>query len=148
MSNISALDFDVMIGDFLVHVESMSATITDNRQVAKTRGIPDGDVNGDVECTGEIELDQKNSKILTDAARSAGSFRDLEPFDILCDAAVGQAHEKIELFGVRLNISDLFSIENSGAEKSKRKFAFYVTSPDFVRIDGVPYLSEHDTRHL
>ncbi|MEE6052811.1 DUF2597 family protein, partial [Avibacterium paragallinarum] len=32
--------------------------------------------------------------------------------------------------------------------KSTRKIKYFVTSPDFVRIDGVPYLSSYDTRDL
>jgi len=148
MSHISAMDFDVMIGDLLIKVESMNATITDNRQATKTAGVPDGDVNGDVECTGEIEVDLKNWNIIGEAAKAAGSYRDLEAFDIIVNAKVGSSSEKVELFGCRLNITDLFNVDGKGGEKSKRKAAFYVTSPDFVRINGVSYLSSHDVRDL
>ncbi len=146
MNHISGQNFDVMIGDLLVHVESMSASITDNRKAVQTRGVPDGYVDGDVTCSGDIELDAKNFALFTEAARSAGSFRELEPFDINCIAKTATNQQKIELFGCLVKVSDLLNIDPKGSEKSKYKLPFEVTSPDFVRVDGVPYLSENDVR--
>jgi hypothetical protein len=146
--HISGQDFDVMIGDLLVHVESMSASITDNRQAVQTRGIPDGYVNGDVACTGDIEVDAKNFNLIIESAKNAGSFRDLKPFDIIAVAKTTDSQQKFELFGCLLKISDLLSIESKGADKSKNKIGFEVTSSDFVRINGVPYISDNDTRDL
>ncbi|MEB7742812.1 DUF2597 family protein, partial [Escherichia coli] len=34
------------------------------------------------------------------------------------------------------------------AGKTTKKIKFMVTSPDFIYIDGVPYLSDRDTRDL
>lgn len=149
MSNhISGQDFDVMIGDIMVHVESMNASITDNRKAVQTRGIPNGFVNGDVACAGDIELDSANFQLIKDVAKSAGSFRELETFDIIAIAKNIDSEQKIELFGCLLNISDLLNIDSKGGEKTKHKLPFEVTSPDFVRIDGVSYLSENDVRDL
>lgn len=144
--HISGQDFDVMIGNLLVHVESMSASITDNRQAVQTRGIPNGHVNGDVACSGDLEFDSKNFNLLIEVARSAGSFRDLQPFDIICIAKTIDSEQKQELFGCLLKISDLLNIDPKGGDKSKHKVGFEVTSPDFVRINGVPYLSQNNTR--
>lgn len=148
MNHISGQDFDVMIGGLLVRVESLSATITDNRKATQGNGVPDGYVNGDVSCTGDIEIDTKNFILITEAARIAGSFRDLKPFDITCVANAGVSVMVQELFDCLLNVTDLLSIDPKGGEKTRHKIAFEVTSPDFVRINGVPYLSNRDTRGL
>jgi hypothetical protein len=148
MNHISGQDFDVMIGDLLVHVESMNASITDNRKAVQTGGVPDGYVNGDVACGGDIELDSKNFNLIIESAKSAGSFRELAPFDITCIAKLSDSEQKQELFGCLLKVSDLLSIDPKGGDKSKHKLPFEVTSPDFVRINGVPYLSASDTDGL
>ena len=140
--HLSGKDFSVMVGDLLINIESMNASITDNSTVATSGGVPDGDLSGDVSCAGEIEVDSKNFALFTEAARSAGSFQDLEAFDIICNGKKLTTKQKIELFGCKLRISDLLNLDQKGGEKTKHKLPFDVTSPDFVRIDGVPYLSE------
>lgn len=148
MTHISGQDFDVMIGGLFVHVESMSATITDNRKAVKSGGVPDGYANGDVSCTGELELDSRRYSLVMEAARAAGSFRDLDPFDVTCVAKVGDNVNVTTLYGCLFKISDLLNIDPNGGEKTKHKLPFEVTSPDFVRINGVPYLSDRDIRRL
>jgi len=146
--HISGQDFDTMIGDLRIHVEVMTATITDNRKAVMTGGVPDGYVNGDVSCAGEIEVDNKNFNLIIEAAKAASSFRSLEPFDIVAVAKNGSNEHKQELFGCLLTISDLLNADSKGGEKMKHKLPFEVTSSDFVRINGVPYLSDDDTRDL
>ncbi len=148
VQHISGQDFNVMFGDTLIHVESMSANITDNRAAVQTRGIPDGFVNGDVSCSGDIELDLKNFNLIKEQAKSAGSFRDLPAFDIIVIAKTFDSESKTEFFGCLLKLSDILNVDPKGAEKSMRKIDFDVTDSDFVRIDGVPYLSESDTEGL
>lgn len=147
-NHLSGQDFDVMFGDTMIHVENMSASITDNRQAVQTRGIPNGWVNGDVACSGDLELDSANFKLLIDVARTAGSFREIKTIDIVCVGKTLDSEQKQEFFGCLLKISDLFSIDGKGGEKNKHKIAFEVTSPDFVRIDGVSYLSANNIRDL
>lgn len=146
MSHLSAMDFDVLVGDLNVKVETMTATITDNRKTAMTRGVPDGFVDGDVSCSGELEVDDKNLTLIMEAARSAGSFRELAAFDVICMGSAGQSKRKIELFGCLFKISDLLNLDQAGGEKTKYKLQFDVTGNEFVRIDGVPYLAERATR--
>jgi hypothetical protein len=144
--HLSATDFDIMIGDTLVHVESMSASITDNRQAVMTRGVPTGYVDGDVACSGEIEIDSKNFNLITDVARAAGSFRDMPTFDIIYKGKNISEELKVELFDCLLNITDLLSNDGKGGEKQRHKLAFQVTGAEFVRINGVPYLSDNNIR--
>ncbi len=141
-------DFDVMIGDYQVRVESMNASITDNRKVVKEDGVPVGYTNGDVDCSGEIELSLKNFKLINEAAKGSGSWRELEPFDIGVNGSVTGESHKVELYDCLITISDLLNIDPNGNDQNKIKLPFNVTGSDFVKIDGVPYLSTHDTRNL
>lgn len=146
--HLSAQDFDIMIGPLLIHVENMSASISDNRQAVMTRGVPNGYVNGDVSCSGDIEIDTRNFNNLTEVARGAGSFRDIAPFDVIYNGKNVSDRHRVELFGCVITVSDLLSNDPKGGEKLKHKIAFTVSSPDFVRINGVPYLSAKDVRDL
>ncbi|KAA8697161.1 MULTISPECIES: phage protein [Pseudomonas] len=148
MSRIGGKNFDVNLGDLLVHVESCTLDITDNSKVAQTRGVPDGYVDGDVSAAGEFELDSTNFGLLIDAARAAGSFRELEAFDSVFFAKAGDDELRIEAFGCKLKVSSLLSIDPKGGEKTKHKVPFEVTSPDFIRINGVPYLSSTEIEGL
>ncbi|MCF5059163.1 DUF2597 family protein [Pseudomonas proteolytica] len=148
MSRIGGKNFDVNLGDLLVHVESCTLDITDNSKVAQTRGVPDGYVDGDVSAAGEFELDSTNFGLLIDAARAAGSFRELEAFDSVFFAKAGNDELRIEAFGCKLKVSSLLSIDPKGGEKTKHKVPFEVTSPDFIRINGVPYLSSTEIEGL
>lgn len=149
MSRIGGKDFDVNIGDLLVHVDKTTLSITDNSGVAKDRGIPNGYVLGDVEASGEIEVDATALSLISEAAKSAGSFRALEPFDSVFYAKVAGGEEmKVEAFGCKLKIESLLDIDTKGGEKHLTKLPYDVTSPDFIRINGVPYLDASETKDL
>lgn len=145
---ISGRDFDVMLGDLMVHVETMSATIDDAKTVTKTKGVPNGYVAGDVGCTGELELDTQNFNLVVEAAKKAKSFQGLPPFDIVTAAEGDSEKFKLEMFGCTLRISDLLNIDSKGGDKMKHKITFDVTDPDFVRINGVPYLASKTTANI
>ncbi|WP_404839932.1 phage protein [Aeromonas media] len=146
--HISGQSFDTTLMGTMVHVEKASLSITDNSAVAQTRGIPDGFVDGDVAAEVEFELDTKNFTLLSDAAKRAGSWRGMAPDDVLFYADTGDETMKVEAFGVKLQISDLLDVDPKGGSKGVHKIKGFVTSPDFVHINGVPYLSQEDTRHL
>ncbi|OIN09082.1 phage protein [Oceanisphaera psychrotolerans] len=145
---ISGMNFDVELLGAMIHVEKATLTINDSTAVTQTRGITDGYVDGDVTADVEYELDTKNFNLLSQAARSAGSWRGIEPHDVLYYANTGTDELKVEAFGVKLLLSDLLDIDTKGGDKSIHKIKGFITSPDFVRINGVPYLSRDDTRHL
>lgn len=149
MTRISGMDFDVALGDLRVHVEKTTLDITDNSAVAKDRGIPNGYVHGDVEASGEIEVDATALKLITEAAKSAGSFRALGTFDqVFYAKGSGNEELKVEAFGCKLKIGSLLDIDSAGGSKHVTKISFDVTSPDFVRINGVPYLDSAETSGL
>jgi len=148
MSRIGGKNFDINLGDLQVHVESCTLDLTDNTAVAQTRGVPNGHVDGDVSASGEFEFDTSNFNLLIEAARSAGSFRQLEPFDSVFFAKAGEEELRIEAFGCKLKVSSLLSVDPKGGEKSKHKVPFDVTSPDFVRVNGVPYLAAAEIEGL
>ncbi|AUZ76666.1 phage protein [Aeromonas encheleia] len=145
---ISGQSFDTTLMGTMVHIEKASLSITDNSAVAQTRGIPDGYIDGDVAAELEFELDAKNFKMLCESAKRQGSWRGMKPDDVLFYADTGDETMKVEAFGVKLVISDLLDIDPKGGSKGVHKIKGFVTSPDFVHINGMPYLSDDDTRHL
>ncbi|WP_458377770.1 phage protein [Pseudomonas fluorescens] len=148
MSRIGGKNFDINLGDLQIHIESCTLDITDNTAVAQTRGVPNGHVDGDVAASGEFEFDTSNFNLLIEAAGKAGSFRQLEPFDVVFFAKAGEEELRIEAFGCKLKVSSLLSVDPKGGEKSKHKVPFDVTSPDFIRVNGVPYLASDETEGL
>ena len=144
----SGRNFDVTILGLMVHVKSASATINDESAVAKTRGVTDGYTDGAVTCDVEYELDLNNFRKLQQKAREAGSWRGVEPFDCMFYANNGSDEDKVELYGVKLLIADLINVDPDSADKTTRKLKGFVTSPHFVKINGIPYLSTDDTRGL
>ena len=145
---ISGKSFNIQLGDLLIFVNSFTADIEDSRAVAQDRGIPNGFVVGAVTCSGEVEVDAQNLKLITDAADRAGSFRELDLFDINTFADTGREKMKVELFGCLLRVSSLLDIDQAGGEKHLSTIPFDVTSPDFVRINDVRYLSRDDTNDI
>lgn len=148
MERISGMSFDFAFMGLPIHAEGITLSITDNSAPAQTRGVPDGWVSGDVAAEGEIELDAKNFTKISAAAEAAGSYRGLPETDFTFFAKRGGVRDKVETFGNKLVLSDLLNIDPKGGSKTTKKIKFFVTSPDFVRINGVPYLSDEDTRDL
>lgn len=147
-AKIGGKNFDVNLGDLLVHVETGTLDITDNSTVAQTKGVPNGFVDGDVAAAGELELDTTNFNLLIEQAKTAGSFREMEPFDIVFFAKAGEEELRVEAFGCKVRLSSLLSVDQKGGEKTKHKVPFDVTSPDFIKINGVPYLSAAEIEGL
>ncbi|SEH99622.1 phage protein [Pseudomonas fuscovaginae] len=148
MAKIGGMNFDINVGDLKVHVETATLDITDNSAVALTRGVPDGWVAGDVAAAGEMELDTTNFNLLIEAAGKAGSFRELEPFDALFYAKTPTDELRVEAFGCKVKVSSLLNIDAKGGEKHKHKVHFDVSSPDFIHINGVPYLASSEIEGL
>ena len=150
MQRISGKNFDVSIGDLTMNVGKATLTIEDKTDVAKDNGVPNGWVDGEAGASGDMELDAQAIGILGEAAKAAGSWRGLGTFDILFYAKTGQDEEmKVEAFGCKLKVESLLNInQNEGASKHTSKVKFIVTSPDFVHINGVPYLGASETEGI
>ncbi|WP_249962260.1 phage protein [Histophilus somni] len=145
---ISGASFDFFMLGMPIHAESVTLSITDNSAVAKTGAVPDGWVSGEVDAEGEITLDERNFGKISNAAAVAGSYRDIPTTDLVFFASRGGTRAKVEVFGVKLLVTDLLDIDPKGGAKSTKKIKFFVTSKDFIKINGIPYLSETDTRYL
>lgn len=145
---ISGQSIDFNIDGDLVHVEKVSLSITDNTGVAQTNGVPDGYVNGDVSAEGELELSTKYLDVITAKARSAGSWRAIPLVDLMWYAKAGTEELKVESFGCKLNVTDILDVDPKGGAVMTHKIKFIVTSPDFVRINGIPYLESELTDKL
>lgn len=147
-AKIGGKNFDVNLGDTMVHVEAASLDITDNSTVAQTKGVPNGHVDGDVAASGEFELDTTNFNLLVEQAKAAGSWRELAPFDIVFFAKAGDEELRVEAFGCKIRVSSLLSVDPKGGAKTTHKIPYDVTSPDFIKINGVPYLSAAEIEGL
>jgi hypothetical protein len=148
MQHISGKSFDVTVGDYMLSVQSASVKINDGRKPVYDRGIPNGWVDGEVSADGEIELDMANFKILFEEAKKKKSWKAMEPFDIEYFSSVGTQEQKVQVYGCLLKISDLLSVDPKGTEKTTVKLPYEVTSPDFVKINGIPYLTKEETENL
>lgn len=141
MQRISGKNFDISIGDLTISVSKVTLTIEDKTEVAKDGGVPNGHVDGKVSGSGDMELDALAMSILTESAKAAGSWRGLEPFDMLFYAKTGQNEEMKGQATLAANLcSTACSTWTRRAAKHISKIKYLVTSPDFVRINGVPYL--------
>lgn len=145
---ISGMDVTTTIGSHALQFEEVSLSIEDNSQSTSSRGRPNGYVRGAAKASGEITLDTDNFKILLAAAKSAGSWREIEQFDIVMHADVGGSNLKVEAFECLVKISDLLNADSKGEEKLTHKLPYEVTGKDFVKIDGVPYLEESEKEYL
>ncbi|MGV7960362.1 DUF2597 family protein [Photorhabdus tasmaniensis] len=141
-----SVDFN-MDGD-LVHAEKVNLSITDNTAAAQTQGVPDGYISGDVAAKGEIELSTKYLEIVTAKARTVGSWRGIQPVDLMWYAKAGNEEIKVEAYGCKLIVSDILDVDPKGGSIITHKVKFVVTSPDFVRINGIPYLEAELTQSL
>lgn len=147
-NRISGMSFDVSIGGRTINVKTITLDITDNSKAIQERGVPGGYVDGDVEASGEIELNTVNFQILGEVAREAGSWRGIKPVDFMFFADTGDNETKVEAYGCKLVISGLLNIDSKGGDELGHKIKFMVTSPHFVVIDGLPYLQARDVRDL
>lgn len=145
---ISGMNFNVNLGSTMLHVDSATLSITDNSAVSQTGGVPDDYVDGDVSANGELTVNSSNFKMLSEEAKSKGSWRGMDTFDIVFYAKTANDEFKVEAFGCRIKLSDVLDIDKKGGSASLFKIPFDVTSPDFIHIDGVPYLRSDEIENI
>lgn len=148
MKRISNSGFSFSMGDFKLRAEKASLSIEDGRKVVKDGGVPNGYVDAEVGASGDIELDAAAMAILSEEAKTKGSWQEIEPVDLLFYAKGTQEEEKVEAFGCLLNLSDIVEYDPTSDKKATTKISYEVTSPDFVRINGVPYLAKDRTEGI
>lgn len=145
---LSGMNFNINLGDIMVHVDTATLSITDNSSVSQTSGVPDGFVDGDVSASGEMSVNASNFNLISNAAKTAGSWRAMQTFDILFYAKTSKDEMKVEAFGCRIKLSDILDIDKKGGSASMFKLPFDVTDPDFVNINGVPYLRPEEIENI
>ncbi len=145
---LSGQSFDFNLDGALIHVEKSVLTITDNTSVAQTNGVPDGWTSGDVTAEGELEFSTKALAILKAKARASGAWRSIPVVDLMWYGKAGSEEMKVEAFGCKLLLSDILDHDPKGGSIVNLKVKFFVSSPDFVRLDGVPYVESKLTDNL
>lgn len=145
---LSGKDFDVFIGNSLVHVIEASVKITDGRKPKMVRGIPKGFVDGPVSAEVTLKLDHENFLLIQEQAKNAGSWKGIEPFDVAFNANVTAGDKNVEAFGCLPQLEEILNFKAEGGEEDTTTIKCPVTSPDFVKINGVPYLTADEVRDL
>lgn len=140
----NGISFNFDLGDFKIQAKKFTLDITDNSTAAKRNGRPDGFLQGDVEAGGTITVDRIGLRAIKDAASAAGAFQELSPFDIHSYAKAGDDELKVEAFGCKIKINKVLDIDTNNGDEVEFELPFDVTSPDFVNIDGVPYLKPQE----
>lgn len=145
---LSGMNFNVTMGDTMIHVDTCTLTITDNSAVSQTSGVPDGYVDGDVAASGELSVNASQFDLISNEAKSAGSWRGMKVFDMMFYGKTAKDEVKVEAFGCRIKLSDLLDVDKKGSQASLFKIPFDVTDPDFVHINGVPYLRPEEIENI
>ena len=145
---LSGMNFNVNLGDIMIHVDTATLSITDNSAVSQTSGVPDGYVDGDVAANGELNVNASQFALISAAAKKAGAWRAMQTFDIMFYGKTAKDEVKVEAFGCRIKLSDILDVDKKGGQASLFKIPFDVTSPDFVHIDGVPYLRPEEIENI
>lgn len=126
--------------------DKITASISDGMEVLKTRGVPDGYAEGDAGCDGEVEMKYKYFKQFSLLAAKHGSYRAIPAMDISYIGATKSDLVPIVLYGCKFTMESILEAEsNDGKKAGTVKLKFSVTSPDFVSINGVPYLDALET---
>lgn len=141
-------DFDIFIGDKMVHVIEASVKITDGRKAKQTRGVTVGYIDGPVEAEVTLKVDHENFLLIEGQAKAAGSWKGIEPFDVSFTAEVNAGSKNVEAFGVLPMLDEVLNIKAEGGEEDTTTIKGIVTSPDFIKINGIPYLTKEETRDL
>lgn len=141
-------DFDIFIGSSMVHVVEAGVKITDGRKAKTVRGVPKGFIDGPVEAEVTLKLDHENFLIVQAQAQQAGSWKGIKPFDVAFNSDVAAGQMNVEAFGCLPQLEELLNIKAEGGEENTFSIKCPVTSPDFVHINGVPYLTADEVRDL
>ena len=147
-AKLSGRDVHTRVGDLAVTFEEITLSIEDGSIPAMSRGRPNGYLRGEVKASGEIVLDTDNLALMIEAAKSAGSWQQLAPFDIVMNAKTATQEFNVEAFECLVKLSDVLNANANGGEKLTHKLPYEVTGKDFVRINGVPYAPEADKEFL
>lgn len=145
---LAGIDVETRIGDFKIVIEEVSLTIDDKSEVQYQRGVPNGRTRGAASASGEITVDSASFSVITDAAKAAGSFQDIEPLDISFLGDTGDSRVDVKAYGCALKVTDLITAQTNSESKVMHKIAYDVTSPDFVTINGAPYVNPKAQQEL
>jgi hypothetical protein len=148
MQHISGRDVDVMVGTTLVNVKSFSLNIEDGTKPTSTRGVTNGYVGGDTSASGEIVVDTENLKLIMQEARQAGSFQQMEPFDIVGTGETLSQSYTVAAYGCKLKLNKVLEANSEGGDKLEHSIPYDVTDSRFVEIDDVPYLDQTHAERL
>ncbi len=121
----------------LARVKEVSLTTEDNIAVVSSGGYPDGWVAGEVTGEGELQVQAEELAKFLAAAEVAGSWEAMAAMDLTLYASTLEGEWKVEAYGCKLKMPSV-SVDRGGGEALMHTIAFVITSPEFVRINGIP----------
>ena len=95
-----------------------------------------------------LKLDHENFLLVEGQAKAAGSWKGIEPFDVSFMAEVSAGTKNVEAFGVLPQLDEVLGFKAEGGEEDTTSIKGIVTSPDFIKINGIPYLTKDEVRDL
>ena len=145
MQHVTGNDIDVMVGTMLINIKQYTLNIEDGVKAVSTRGVSHGWVRGNTSASGEITVDTENYNLMIEQARKAGSFQELEVFDIIGLGKTVDQKFRVAAYGCKLKLSKVLDAGSDGGDKLEHSIPYEVTDSRFVEINGVPYL---DRKHV
>ncbi len=144
-THISGKNFAIFISGLMVTVDKATLKITDNLEVQKTNGVPDGYTEGDVDADGELTMSYKYFIAMIALARAAGSWRAMPGFDLDFIGATTSNVFPVAAYECKFKLESIVDADKNGKDKGVVTLPFNVTGKDFVKIGGVPYLDALET---
>lgn len=141
-------DARAIIDGTLINIEKIDIDIETERQPVYENGVPNGFVDGKVSATVKLTFNKHNFALFKEKAKAAGSWQGIPPFDFDCVSTAGTQSETISAFGVLPDITSLLSAETESNSAQTVEVEGAITSPDFIHIDGVPYLEAESIADL
>ncbi len=138
MQRITGRDVELRLPTGVIALcDQITLNLSVGTKAVRSGGYPAGWVYGEVTGDGEMTIDSEEVIKLLDAAEEAGSWEEMDAFDIVLAASVSSLDLRVEAFGCKLDVPD-FKIDRKGGDKITHTLKFEITDPQFVRVNGVP----------
>ncbi|UDQ97950.1 phage protein [Lentisphaerota bacterium WC36G] len=136
---LNGLGFNLTLNTTDIKADKWSLSVSDDGSVATKDGLPDGWLKGAVAGSGEVTMDRTEFKKMSAEAKKAGSWQGMPTFNLISYAKVGNDECLIEAYGCKFKMDSVLDADKNSSDKTTFTLKYDVTSPDFVKIDGVPY---------
>lgn len=120
----------------IVLIDEINFSLSSGSGAAKSGGAPIGWLEGEVEGTGTMIIEDSELDKFLEEADDAGSWAQMEAPDVTLYANVGGRERKIEAFGCKLDFPS-FEVKRNEKGEFVHTIPFEVSGEEFVHINGV-----------